>query len=137
MSDVTLLRKLTRKSIMKFGQYSDLQVQNLLDLQRYKYLRWVYFNCSNISFVDDILDEIRIPLNFRIVKPSKNPDLYLKLQEETFESYSDKVKEIYLEKQEKLRKKITKGKAITKMKQNENCYKKDYLRRKNQGNKLS
>jgi Rps23 Pro-64 3,4-dihydroxylase Tpa1-like proline 4-hydroxylase len=137
MSDVTLLRKLTRKSILKFGQYSDLQVQNLLDLQRYKYLRWVYFNCSNISFMDDILDEIRIPLNFRIVKPSKNPDLYLKLQEETFESYSDKVKEIYLEKQEKLRKKITKGKAITKMKQNENCYKKDYLRRKNQGNKLS
>jgi hypothetical protein len=137
MSDVTLLRKLTRKSILKFGQYSDLQVQNLLDLQRYKYLRWVYFNCSNISFMDDILDEIRIPLNFRIQKPSKNPDLHLKLQEETFENYSDKAKEIYLEKQEKLRKKTTKGRAITKMKQNENCYKKDYLRRKNQGNKLS
>jgi len=137
MSDVTLLRTLTRKSILKFGQYCDLQVQNLLDLQRYKYLRWVYFNCSNINFMDDILDEIKIPLNFRIQKPSKNPDLYLKLQEETFESYSDKVKEIYLKKQEKLRKKITKGKAINKIKKNENCYKKDYLRRKNQGNKLS
>ena len=137
MSDVTLLRTLTRKSILKFGQYCDLQVQNLLDLQRYKYLRWVYFNCSNINFMDDILDEIKIPLNFRIQKPSKNPDLYLKLQEETFESYSDKVKEIYLKKQEKLRKKITKGRAINKIKKNENCYKKDYLRRKNQGNKLS
>ena len=44
---------------------------------------------------------------------------------------------MYLKKQEKIGKKMTKGKAITKMKQNENCYKKDYLRRKNQGNKLS
>lgn len=137
MSDVTLLRKLTRKSILKFGQYSDLQVQNLLDLQRYKYLRWVYFNCSNISFMDDILDEIRIPLNFRIVKPSKNPDLNLELQEAIFENLSDDYKEMYLKKQEKIGKKMSKGKAITKMKQNENCYKKDYLRRKNQGNKLS
>ena len=137
MSDVTLLRTLTRKSILKFGQYSDLQVQNLLDLQRYKYLRWVYFNCSNISFMNDILDEIRIPLNFRIVKPSKNSDLHLKLQEEIFENYSDKAKEIYLEKQKKIGKKIKKGKAISEIQKFENCYKKDYLRRKNQGNKLS
>jgi Rps23 Pro-64 3,4-dihydroxylase Tpa1-like proline 4-hydroxylase len=137
MSDVTLLRTLTRKSILKFGKYSDLQVQNLLDLQRYKYLRWVYFNCSNISFMNDILDEIRIPLNFRIVKPSKNSDLHLKLQEEIFENYSDKVKEIYLEKQKKIAKKIKKGKAISEIQKFENCYKKDYLRRKNQGNKLS
>jgi len=137
MSDVTLLRTLTRKSILKFGQYSDLQVQNLLDLQRYKYLRWVYFNCSNINFMDDILDEIKIPLNFRIQKPSKNPDLNLKLQEEIFENLTDDYKEMYLKKQEKIGKKMTKGKAINKLKQNENCYKKDYLRRKNQGNKLS
>lgn len=137
MSDVTLLRTLTRKSILKFGQYSDLQVQNLLDLQRYKYLRWVYFNCSNISFMNDILDEIKIPLNFRIVKPSKNPDLNLELQKVIFENLSDDYKEMYLKKQEKIGKKMSKGKAITKMKQNENCYKKDYLRRKNQGNKLS
>lgn len=137
MSDVTLLRKLTRKSILKFGQYSDLQVQNLLDLKTYKYLRWVYFNCSNISFMDDILDEIRIPLHFRIVKPSKNTDLHFKLNEEIFDNLDDDFKEKYLKKNEKLTSKRAKGKAITKMKQNENCYKKDYLRRKNQGNKLS
>jgi len=136
MSDVTLLRTLTRKSILKFGQYSDLQVQNLLDLQRYKYLRWVYFNCSNISFMDDILDEIKIPLHFRIVKPSKNPDLHIKLQEAIFENLTDEYKEMYLKKQQKIKKKIRKGLAINKIKQNENCYKKDYLRRKNQGNKL-
>ena len=137
MSDVTLLRTLTRKSILKFGQYSDLQVQNLLDLQRYKYLRWVYFNCSNINFMDDILEEIKIPLNFRIVKPSKNPDLHIKLQEAIFENLTDEYKEMYLKKQQKIKKKIRKGLAINKIKQNENCYKKDYLRRKNQGNKLS
>ena len=137
MSDVTLLRTLTRKSILKFGQFSDLQVQNLLDLKKYKYLRWVYFNCSNINFMDDILEEIKIPLNFRIVKPSKNTDLHNKLQQKIFENLSDGSKQSYLEKTKEKGKKIRKGRAISEIKKFENCYKKDYLRRKNQGNKLS
>ena len=137
MSDVTLLRTLTRKSILKFGMFCDSQVQNLLDLKKYKYLRWVYFNSSKINFIDDILDEIGIPLHFRIVKPSKNPDLHIKLQQEIFENLSDGSKQSYLEKTKEIGKKIIKGRAINKIKQNENCYKKDYLRRKNQGNKLS
>ena len=62
MSDVVLLRKLSRKSIMKFGVHSLYTVQEIINLNKKKYLRWVYFNCSNIDFMDDILDEIRIRL---------------------------------------------------------------------------
>ena len=70
MSDVTLLRKLTRKSILKFGQYAEVPIQTLLDLKNHKYLRWIYFNSSNIDFMEDILDEIKIPNNSKALKPS-------------------------------------------------------------------
>jgi hypothetical protein len=74
MSDVTLLRTLTRKSTLKFGQYYDLTVQNVLDSQHSKgksVLRWYYFNSDRISFIDDLLDELNIIPEFRIAKPGK------------------------------------------------------------------
>lgn len=74
MSDVTLLRTLTRKSTLKFGQYHDLTVQNILDSRHSKgksLLRWYYFNSDRISFIDDLLDEMNIIPEFRIVKPGK------------------------------------------------------------------
>ena len=44
MSDVTLLRKLTRKSILKFGQYNEWDFQksldwNLLEFEPHKKMR--------------------------------------------------------------------------------------------------
>jgi hypothetical protein len=74
MSDVTLLRTLTRKSTLKFGQYYDLTVQNVLDSQHSRgksLLRWYYFNSDRISFIDDLLDELNIIPEFRITKPGK------------------------------------------------------------------
>jgi hypothetical protein len=81
MSDVTLLRKLTHKSTLKFGKYSELAVNHMIDLKRHAYLRWVYFNCSNITFIDDILEEIGVYANYRIQKPGKNPELGVELDE--------------------------------------------------------
>ena len=78
MSDVTLLRTLTRKSTLKFGKFHDLTVQNVLDSQNMKgrsLLRFYYFNSSKISFIDDLLDELNIPPEFRIPKPGNiTPD---------------------------------------------------------------
>ena len=74
MSDVTLLRKLTFKSTMKFGKYYDLTVQNILDLYGHKgisYLAWVYYSSDKISFMDDVLDSLFITKDCRIEKPSK------------------------------------------------------------------
>ena len=78
MSDVTLLRTLTRKSTLKFGKYHDLTVQNVLDYQNMKgrsLLKFYYFNSSKISFVDELLDELNIPPELRITKPGNvTPD---------------------------------------------------------------
>lgn len=137
MSDVTLLRKLTRKSTLKFGIHSDLSVQEIINLNNHKYLRWVYFNCSNIDFFEDVLDEIKISLEFRIPKPSKNPELYFQLNKFIFDSCSEEFQQKILKKTEKIAKKTVKAISICKIKQHEGNYKKDYLRRKNQGNKLS
>ena len=72
--DRITLRTLTEKSTMKFGKYYDLTVRQILTLHGGKaleYLRWVYYNSSNISFCVEILNEIGIHEKIRIQKPSK------------------------------------------------------------------
>lgn len=73
MERVTL-RKLTRKSIIGFGKHSDMSVGQLIDFQKTPYLRWVYFNMSNIDFMPEILDEIHVPDEYRIANPGKKPE---------------------------------------------------------------
>ena len=77
--DVVLLRKLSRKSIINFGKKEGYSVQQMLDLKEKGYLRWMYFNCSMISFLDDILDEINITEDFRIQKPGTNKEKHEEL----------------------------------------------------------
>lgn len=77
--DVPILRKLSRKSTLGFGIYADNTVQNLIDLQKKRYLRWIYFNCSKISYLDDVLKEILIPDEYIIEKPGSRPELNDKL----------------------------------------------------------
>lgn len=75
--EVVNLRILTRKSFMGFGKYADIRVGEVIDnFRRKNYLRWCYFNCSNISFNEDLLDELDIAEPWRIEKPGKNPDMY-------------------------------------------------------------
>ena len=50
MSDVVLLRTLTRKSIIGFGQYNDLTIQNLLDTRKQMDLLKIYYFFRNIDF---------------------------------------------------------------------------------------
>jgi len=74
----TLLRKLSRKSQLKFGSMSDMTVQMAIDigLKGRAKLVWYYYNSSNITYMDDILDELGITENLRIEKPSKNHYLF-------------------------------------------------------------
>ena len=74
--DVVILRKLTAKSIIGFGQYKGVSVQQMIDLKRTIQLRSMYFNLSKITFIDEILDFIRIPEKYRIKKPGKNREFY-------------------------------------------------------------
>ena len=70
----TLLRTLTRKSTLKFGEYAHCCVQELLNKHKHMYLRWVYYNCDMITFKEDILEEINLKGDFLIVKPGKCPE---------------------------------------------------------------
>lgn len=70
----TLLRKLTLKSQLKFGKQYDKTVDNLLSLKQNTLLGWYYFNCSSISFIDEVLNEIGIGEDFRIEKPGKDEE---------------------------------------------------------------
>lgn len=72
--EIKLLRKLTEKSRLNFGKYSELTVSEVLDLRHPNYLRWCYFNLEGISFVENLLDNL-IPQEYRIDKPGKNPEL--------------------------------------------------------------
>ena len=69
-----VLRKLTRKSQLNFGKFADFTIQDLLNIGNEEYLIWVYCSASHINFFEDILDELKIPLKYRLKKPAVNKD---------------------------------------------------------------
>lgn len=72
MSDVTLLRTLTRKSKIKFGTYPNATVGDMLVMPDGPYkLVGMYCDLSAINFADDILDELMILPEERIAKPGR------------------------------------------------------------------
>jgi hypothetical protein len=102
MSSAVLLRKLTNKSILKFGKFAELTVQQCIDTKKKKYLRWVYFNCSNITFTDELLDELLIPVWYRFDKPNKNTELGKKLDDNLRETYPEWFKDKLQKKSKKI-----------------------------------
>lgn len=68
MSNVTLLRTLTRKSQLKYGHRHSQTVERVL-MERPYMLVFDYYNLSAINFTDDVLDELGI--TERIQKPGK------------------------------------------------------------------
>lgn len=108
-----LLRKLTLKSKLGFGKYlrytqKDSKTKDIVDEytiqdilshdnsntiipnilgNEHSYLRWIYFQMENITFIDEILDELGIYEKYRIKKPGKNPDLFNVLEKELEEAF--------------------------------------------------
>lgn len=70
--DVVTLRVLTPKSKMNFGKFADMTVKDAMIADR-DYLVWVYYHCSNISFNDEILNELEI---IPIPKPGVNDRIF-------------------------------------------------------------
>jgi hypothetical protein len=129
MSTTILLRKLTKKSKLNFGKHRDLTVEYLIEHHYKIYLRWVYFNCSNITFVDDILDEINITQEFRFEKPNKNITLYNEFKEFIDSFRTDKTKERNAKKLDK----FLLTKAVKHRKYDNIHYSKGSLIRRNHG----
>ena len=107
MSELVLLRTLTKRSPILFGRYSDLTVQELLNVNKYRYLRWMYFCCSKINFIPDILEQLGITSDYIINKPGVNENLMDKLNNEK----SDKMGSFTKLKQDSHKKKVNKFKT--------------------------
>jgi hypothetical protein len=75
---IVLLRKLTRKSLIKFGSFEDLTVQNLIDTNKHKELLRIYYKCRNIDFAEDVLKELHITGDRVIDKKNKSEERYIK-----------------------------------------------------------
>jgi len=74
---VVLLRTLTRKSILGFGKYVDMTVQNMLDTFQKKELLNIYYTCRNIDFNQDLKDELCIHGEREINKKEKSEKRYI------------------------------------------------------------
>lgn len=71
--DRVQLRVLAPKSRMGFGKWEMETVADLLAIGQERYLVWAYYNASNISFSDEILDRLKCE---RITKPGTDPNKY-------------------------------------------------------------
>lgn len=87
-----LLRTLTRKSVLWFGKFEGLKIQQIIDLRHQTYLRWIYYNCKEVTFLDDILSEITIIEDRRIVKPGTCPEKHNEVCDENLKKISFKSK---------------------------------------------
>lgn len=73
---IILLRKLTLKSIIGFGEFKYLSVQNLIDTNKHSILIKMYYTCDAIDFNDDVKNILKINEERKIGKPGKNWDYY-------------------------------------------------------------
>ena len=86
ITESILLRTLTRKSVLWFGKYNGIKVQQVIDLRSPAYLRWIYYNITGVTFTDDILQELTITENRKIKKPGIAPEMHNEVMEEHKES---------------------------------------------------
>ena len=88
ISECTLLRKLSFKSVMKFGKFADMSVQQVIDSKNKSYLRWVYYNSSMIDFLPEVLDVLGIIPAERISKPGEDKAHWNEIAKRAKESIS-------------------------------------------------
>ena len=80
---IPLKRVLTYKSKLGFGKYKDYTVQELLSLNKKDVLISPYFKLTSITYIEEILIDLGITDTYRIEKPSKDKDMYIRFINET------------------------------------------------------
>lgn len=71
MSYSVNLRKLSMKSTIGFGRYADMIVGNVLKVDP-SYLSWLYYNKDKISFLPEVLEQLKITGELVIDKPGSD-----------------------------------------------------------------
>lgn len=77
--EIIRLRTLTRKSILGWGKYKELNVDTVLHAAR-GHLIWLYYHVQWINFDDDVLRALGITGKWRIEKPGTSPETHEKLR---------------------------------------------------------
>lgn len=75
---VVLLRTVTKKSILGFGNYKDVTIQNMIDMRMERELLHIYYTCRNIDFCQELKDELCISGEREINKKEKQEERYIK-----------------------------------------------------------
>jgi hypothetical protein len=70
MGNSILLRKMTYKSVIDKGKYKGYTVEEVLKISKIHLLR-LYFGYDNLTFVDEILDQLHLRDEDRLTKPGK------------------------------------------------------------------
>lgn len=78
------------KSKLGFGKFEIETVADLFAIEQEEYLAWVYYNASNISFNDEILDRLKCE---RITKPGKDPDKYKEWKRLQYDAFFSQLNE--------------------------------------------
>ena len=91
--DNLMLRKLTSKSIIGFGAYKDLTVQDLINLQRESELLSIYYNLAKIDFSDEVKKELCIDEKRSIKKPGVDRSAFYFFKGEILHDIIQKKKE--------------------------------------------
>lgn len=71
--DAILLRKMARKSVFNFGKHELKSVEQVMVLEP-EYIGFIYYHKRQISFTDDILEEMGITGKLTIKKPNDTID---------------------------------------------------------------
>jgi hypothetical protein len=92
-----LLRKMALKSIIGFGNYPLLSVQELINMEKHSVLIQMYYRLGKIDFTDEVKGILKITKDREITKPGKDYMKYYqnicKMIDEIYEENKAKSKE--------------------------------------------
>ena len=137
---VLLLRTVTRKSILGFGNFKDITIQNMIDMHMERELLHIYYTCRNIDFNQDLKDELCISGEREINKKEKQEERYIKQTftyigwciKEMLEKRGEEQNEINKRQMHKAKKRKKKQVAMREMAHKSTIYSKGSLKSKNQ-----
>lgn len=113
MSTRVCLRVLAMKSKLNFGKFEMETVADVFAIGQEEYLAWAYYNASNISFNDEILDMLKCE---KIEKPGRDEAKWREWQkarkEEFFSQLNEEQRMHAVVKRRSIKKKIAVAKAV-------------------------
>lgn len=75
-------RILTYKSTFNFGRFGTYTMTELIALNKKQLLIHRYYHVTSIDYIEELLNELNIVGEWRIEKPGKNEEMYVRFAKE-------------------------------------------------------